>query len=97
MRAVRAALAVAAACAALAAAAAPAHAQRELRVPGNPVVVLGAELPATHLFGDRVRATLTIAVNPALAHPESVRVSARFPPYRVVVAAGPTRDERSGR
>jgi hypothetical protein len=76
----------------------PAGAQREIRVPGKPVVVLGAELPSTYLFGDRIRAVLTVAVNPALADPESLRADARFPPYRVVeVAAGRTGEERGGR
>jgi hypothetical protein len=79
------------------AAAEPAAAQRELRVPGRPVVVLGADLPPTHPFGDPVRATLTIGVNPALADAETVRVEARFRPYRMVQAAGPAREERGGR
>ena len=76
----------------------PASAQRELRVPGRPVVVLGADLPATHLFGDRVRATLTVAVNPVLADPNSLRADARFPPYRVLgVDAGRAGEGRGGR
>ena len=76
----------------------PAGAQRDLRVPGRPVVVLGANLPPTHLFGDRVRATLTVAVNPVLADPDSLRVDARFPPYRVVeVDAGRAGEGRGGR
>jgi hypothetical protein len=76
----------------------PARAQSEIRVPGRPLVALGAELPSTHLFGDRIRATLTVAVNPALADPESLRADARFPPYRVVeVAAGRTGEGRGGR
>jgi hypothetical protein len=76
----------------------PARAQSEIRVPGKPVVVLSAELPSTHLFGDRIRATLTVAVNPALADPESLSADARFRPYRVVeVLAGRTGEARGGR
>jgi hypothetical protein len=78
-------------------AAEPAVAQRELRVPGRPVVVLGAELPPTHPFGDRIRAMLTIGVNPVLADPDSVSAEVRFPPYRIVEAAGPAREESGGR
>lgn len=96
MRPVRVALAVVVL--ALGASAEPAGAQREIRVPGRPVVVLDAELPATHLFGERVHGTLTVAVNPTLADPESLRVDARFPPYRIVeVAAGRTGEEPGGR
>lgn len=91
-------IAVAAALLALAAAVVePAEAQREIRVPGRPVVVLDAALPATHLFGDRVRASLALGVNPILADPDSVRTDADFPPYRVIEAAGPAREKRGGR
>ena len=97
MTAARAALAAAITVLALAAAG-PAEAQRELRVPGRPVVVLRADLPPTHLFGDRVRARLTVAVNPVLADPDSLRADARFAPYRVVeVAAGRAGEARGGR
>jgi hypothetical protein len=75
----------------------PAAAQREIRVPVRPVVVLDTRLPATHLFGERVRATLTLGVNPILADPRSVRTVVRFLPYRVLEAAGPARDEGGGR
>ncbi|MDQ3866408.1 MAG: hypothetical protein M3304_06220, partial [Actinomycetota bacterium] len=75
----------------------PAAAQREIRVPGRPVVVLDRTLPATHLFGERVRATLTLGVNPTLADPHSVRTNVQFSPYRVVEAAGPAREEGGGR
>lgn len=74
-----------------------AEAQRQIRVPGRPVVVLEAALPATHRFGDRVRASLALGVNPILADPHSVRTDAQFPPYRVVRVAGPAREERGGR
>ena len=97
MTAARAALAVAVLALGLTTAEA-ARGQREIRVPGRPVVVLGAQLPSTHLFGDRIRATLTVAVNPALADPASLRADARFAPYRVVeVAAGRTGEARGGR
>jgi hypothetical protein len=74
----------------------PAGAQREIRVPVRPVVMSEVELPSTHTFGDRVRAALSVAVNPLLADPASVRADARFPPYRVVDVAGPAREARGG-
>lgn len=60
----------------------------------RPIQVAGALSPASARFGDTVRATLTIAIDPARVEPGSVRVEPEVAPFNL---AGPVRRRSSDR
>lgn len=68
-----------------------------VRIPVNPVVVLATRVPRTHLFGDRITATVELSVNPALADPRSVRLATTFTPYRLVAPVAQSSERADGR
>jgi hypothetical protein len=55
--------------------------EARILVPARPVVVVSAELPRTHLFGDRIVAVLELSVNAALVNASRIWVETDFSPY----------------
>jgi hypothetical protein len=84
----RAAFAATAVGAALAVGAGVALTRGDAEPPARPFQVDGALAPAAVRFGDTVRATLTVAIDPARVEPRSVRVKTDLAPFHL---AGPVR------
>jgi hypothetical protein len=55
---------------------------------GPGVQLIEASLPSTHLFGDRIEADLSLAVDRRLTDPRTVTVHASFTPYESIGKAG---------
>ena len=71
--------------------------RRPILVPGKPVVVLSADVPRRHKFGDLIVASLELSVNPTLVDPRSVGVEVLFAPYRVMAPRTRRTERRGGR
>jgi hypothetical protein len=54
---------------------------------GPGVQLVEASMPTTHLFGDRIEADLSLAVDRRLTDPHSVTVQASFAPYESIAKA----------
>jgi hypothetical protein len=52
--------------------------------PQLPLTVVAAVTPRAHLFGDRVRAGVTVALDPRRVDPRTVTIDASFGPYKPV-------------
>jgi hypothetical protein len=54
---------------------------------GPGVQLIEASLPSTHLFGDRIEADLSLAIDRRLTDPKTVTVQASFAPYESIAKA----------
>lgn len=52
--------------------------------PQRPLTVAAALTPPAHLFGDRVRADVTVALDPRRVEPRTVTIDASFGPYKTI-------------
>lgn len=68
----------------------------EIEPPVRPFQVAGALSPASVRFGDTIRATLTISIDPAHIKPSSLRVEPEVAPFNLAGPVRPRSNNRSG-